>query len=165
MRRQGRNRAARSPHCDLKPAPASVILACGLQSGRQMGRIRQIALQCVGRAVMFGSLAIGCVMVGFSFNPVSAFRSGAFMALMMAAVLMWKAMTAGTKNPKRTEVWLYLDEKARPIDAAAQKVFRTVMREVYVLYAWISFGAAVGLFALSLVFMLFGLKAYVPPSA
>lgn len=127
-----------------------------------MGQIRRIALQCVGRAVMFGSLAIGCVMVAFSFNPVSAFRAGAFMALIMAAVLMWKAMTAGTRNPRRTEVWLYLDEKTRPVDAAAQKVFRTVMREVYVFYAWIALGAAVGLFALSLVLMLFGLKAYSP---
>lgn len=127
-----------------------------------MGQIRRIALQCVGRAVMFGSLAIGCVMVAFSFNPVSAFRAGAFMALIMAAVLMWKAMTAGTRNPRRTEVWLYLDEKTRPVDAAAQKVFCTVMREVYVFYAWIALGAAVGLFALSLILMLFGLKAYSP---
>lgn len=130
-----------------------------------MDQIRRIALQCVGRAVMFGSLAIGCVMVGFSFNPVSAFRSGAFLALIMAAVLMWKALTASTKNPRRTEVWLYLDEKARPIDAPAQKVFRTVMREVYVFYAWIALGTAVGLFALSLVLMLFGLKGYLPPGS
>ena len=128
-----------------------------------MYEIRRIALQCVGRAVMFGSLAIGCVMMGFSFSPVSAFRSGAFMALIMAALLMGKAMTAGSKNPKRTEVWLYLDEKSRPIDAAAQTVFRTVMREVYVLYARISLAASLGLFALSLVFMLFGLKAHLPP--
>lgn len=127
-----------------------------------MHEIRRVALQCVGRAMMFGSLAIGCVMVGFSFNPVSAFRSGAFLTLMMAAVLMWKALTAGTKNPRRTEVWLYLDEKSRPIDAAAQDVFRTVMREVYVFYARIALGVAVGLFAISLVFMLFGLKGYVP---
>ena len=32
-------------------------------------------------------------MIGFSFNPVSAFRSGAFLTLMMALVLMWKAIT------------------------------------------------------------------------
>lgn len=128
-----------------------------------MHEIRRVALQCVGRAVMFGSLAIGCVMIGFSFNPVSAFRSGAFLALIMAALLMWKAFTAGSKNPRRTEVWLYLDQKSRPIDAAAQSVFRAVMREVYVFYARISLGAAVGLFALSLAFMLFGLKAYALP--
>ena len=82
-----------------------------------MDEIRRVAVGCIGRAVMFGSLAIGCVMVGFSFNPVSAFRSGAFLTLTMALALMWKAMTAAGKNPKHTEVWLYLDEKSRPADA------------------------------------------------
>ena len=33
-----------------------------------MREIRRVAVECVGRAVMFGSLAIGCVMVGFSFK-------------------------------------------------------------------------------------------------
>ena len=42
-----------------------------------MEKVREVAVACIGRAVMFGTLAIGCVMVGFSFNPVSAFRSGA----------------------------------------------------------------------------------------
>ncbi|TIW31077.1 MAG: hypothetical protein E5V71_21605, partial [Mesorhizobium sp.] len=59
-----------------------------------MDEIRRIAVECIGRAVMFGSLAIGCVMVGFSFSPVSAFRSGAFLTLTMVLALMWKAMTA-----------------------------------------------------------------------
>nr|MBA3449572.1 hypothetical protein [Pseudaminobacter sp.] len=65
-----------------------------------MEQIRRVAMECIGRAVMFGSLAIGCVMIGFSFNPVSAFRSGALLTLLMTLVLMWKAMAAGTRNPK-----------------------------------------------------------------
>lgn len=128
-----------------------------------MDEIRRVAVACIGRAVMFGSLAIGCVMVGFSFNPVSSFRSGAFLTLTMALVLMWKAMTAATKNPKHTEVWLYLDEKSRPVDASARRVFATVMRDVYGCCARIALGVAVGFFALSLVLMLFGLEAYTPP--
>lgn len=128
-----------------------------------MDEIRRVALACIGRAVMFGSLAIGCVMVGFSFNPVSAFRSGALLTLIMALVLTWKAMTAGTKNPRHTEVWLYLDETSRPIDASARRVFSTVMHEIYVFYARIALGAAVGFFVLSFVLMLFGLQSYTPP--
>jgi len=128
-----------------------------------MDEIRRVAFACVGRAVMFGSLAIGCVMIGFSFNPVSAFRSGAFLTLIMALVLMWKAMTAGTKNPKHTEVWLYLDEKSRPVDVPAQRVFGTVMRDIYGLYARIALGVAAGFFLLSFVLMLFGLEGYTPP--
>lgn len=128
-----------------------------------MDEIRRVAFECIGRAVMFGSLAIGCVMIGFSFNPVSAFRSGAFLTLIMALVLIWKATTAGTKNPKHTEVWLYLDEKSRPVDVAAQRVFGNVMRDTYGLYARAALGVAAGFFLLSFVLMLFGLQAYVPP--
>ncbi|MDP3896981.1 MAG: hypothetical protein Q8Q62_09925 [Mesorhizobium sp.] len=129
-----------------------------------MDEIRRIAVECVGRAVMFGSLAIGCVMVGFSFAPVSAFRSGAILTLLMAVVLMWKAKAAASKNPKHTEVWLYLDEKSRPADGHAQFVLGTVMREVYGRFAQITLGVAIGFFALSLVLMLFGLEPYEPPS-
>ncbi|HEY6633580.1 MAG TPA: hypothetical protein VIZ90_19165 [Rhizobiaceae bacterium] len=128
-----------------------------------MDEIRRVAFECIGRAVMFGSLAIGCVMIGFSFNPVSAFRSGALLTLIMALVLIWKATTAGTTNPRHTEVWLYLDEKSRPVDVAAQRVFGTVMRDVYALFARAAFGVAAGFFLLSLMLMLFGLQAYVPP--
>jgi hypothetical protein len=128
-----------------------------------MDEIRRVAFACVGSAVMFGTLAIGCVMIGFSFNPVSAFRSGAFLTLIMALALMWKAMTAGTKNPKHTEVWLYLDEKSRPVDVPAQRVFGTVMRDIYGLYARIALGVAAGFFLLSFVLMLFGLEGYTPP--
>jgi hypothetical protein len=130
-----------------------------------MDEIKRVAVECVGRAVMFGSLAIGCVMIGFSFNPVSAFRSGAFLTLIMALILMWKAMTAGNRNPRHTEMWLYLDEKTRPIDGPARQVFATVTREVYGLFARIALAVAVGFFMFSLLLMLFGLNGYVPPNA
>ena len=128
-----------------------------------MDEIRRVALECIGRAVMFGSLAVGCVMIGFSFNPVSAFRAGAFLTLIMALALMWKAMTAGTKNPRHTEVWLYLDEKSRPVDVPARRVFGAVMRDIYGLYSRMALGVAAGFFLLSFVLTLFGLQSYVPP--
>jgi hypothetical protein len=128
-----------------------------------MDEIRRVALECIGRAVMFGSLAVGCVMIGFSFNPVSAFRAGAFLTLIMALALMWKAMTAATKDPRHTEVWLYLDEKSRPVDVPARRVFGSVMRDIYGLYARIALGVAAGFFLLSFVLTLFGLEGYTPP--
>ncbi|MEI5682512.1 hypothetical protein AAAK29_29850 [Mesorhizobium sp. CCNWLW179-1] len=127
-----------------------------------MDEIKRVAVECIGRAVMFGSLAIGCAMIGFSFNPVSAFRSGAFLTLMMALILMWKAITASTKDPRRTEIWLYLDEKSRPIDDPARQVFGTVMRDVYGIFARIVLCVAIGFFVLSVVLMLFGVKGYMP---
>ena len=128
-----------------------------------MDEIRRVALECIGRAVMFGSLAVGCVMIGFSFNPVSAFRAGAFLTLIIALALMWKAMNAGTKDPRHTEVWLYLDEKSRPVDIPARRVFGGVMRDIYGLYARIALGVAAGFFLLSFVLTLFGLEGYTPP--
>lgn len=127
-----------------------------------MDEIRRVALECVGRAVMFGSLAIGCVMVGFSFDPVSAFRSGALLTMVMVLVLTWKAMTAATRNPRHTEVWLYLDEKTRPADDRARWLFGTVMRDVYGLYARVALGVAVGFFLFSLILTLLGIEGYMP---
>lgn len=127
-----------------------------------MEKIREVAFMCVGRAVMFGTLAIGCIMIGFSFNPVSAFRSGAVATLLMATILMWKALTATRRNPKATEVWLYLDEASRPLDQHARFVFATVMREVYGRYAQFSLLVACALFAISLIFAAFGYEPFDP---
>jgi hypothetical protein len=129
----------------------------------EMEKIREIAVFCVGRAVFFGSLAIGCVMVGFSFSPVSAFRSGAVLTLLMAGVLLWKAMAAQSQNPKRTELWLYLDEKARPPEAHAQFVVATIMRDVYARFAQGALTVAFCFFLISFLLMAFGLEPYQPP--
>lgn len=130
-----------------------------------MEKIREVAFMCVGRAVMFGSLAIGCIMVGFSFSPVSAFRSGALATLLMATVLMWKAMASSRQNPKTTEVWLYLDETSRPLDQHARFVFATVMREVYGRYAQFALLTACALFGVSLLFRALGFEPFDPEAA
>lgn len=130
-----------------------------------MDKLREIAIACVGRAVMFGALAIGCVMVGFSFNPVSAFRSGAVLTLGMAAILIWKAATAHRQNPKTSEVWLYLDEHSRPADTHARFTFANVMKDVYGRFAQATLAVALLLFVISLGFMAFGFEAFVPEPA
>jgi len=127
-----------------------------------MEKIREVAVFCIGRAVMFGSLAITCVMVGFSFNPVSAFRAGAVLTLLMAAILIWKAYAAARQNPKSTEVWVYLDDKARPANEHSRFVFATVMRDVYARFGQASLAVACLFFAISVVFVMFGFKADQP---
>ncbi|EHK57258.1 hypothetical protein [Allomesorhizobium alhagi] len=127
-----------------------------------MDKIREVAVFCIGRAVMFGSLAITCVMVGFSFNPVSAFRAGAVLTLLMAAILIWKAYAAARQNPKSTEVWVYLDDKARPANEHSRFVFATVMRDVYARFGQASLAVACLFFAISVVFVMFGFKADQP---
>ncbi len=127
-----------------------------------MEKIREVAIFCIGRAVMFGSLAITCVMVGFSFNPVSAFRAGAMLTLLMAAILIWKAYAAARQNPKSTEVWMYLDQKARPANEHSRFVFATIMRDVYARFGQASLAVACLFFAISIIFVMFGFEAYQP---
>ena len=124
-----------------------------------METIRTIALQCVGRAVFFGSLAICCTMIGSAFSPVMSFRIGAFATLIMAGILLWKSREASRQLPKSTEVWLYLDEKTRPVDPQAVFGFRTVMRDTYAMFAWYALMAAMAFFVISLAFSLAGFSA------
>lgn len=123
-----------------------------------METIRKAAIMCVARAVMFGALAIVCVMFAFAFSPPAAFRTGAVLALVMAVVLLLKAHYALWQQPKHTEVWLYLDERIRPRDPEATRRFANVLRDVYGRFAAITFAAACGLFLISVVMIAAGME-------
>lgn len=115
-----------------------------------MDHIHKLATFCIGRAVMFGALAIGTVMLSFAFDLALAFHAGAVMTLMMVQILIIKALWAPRQNPKRTEIWMYLDKKARPAGAPAKAVFLNVLKDVYADFARGAFRVACGLFAASL---------------
>ncbi|MBL0936596.1 MAG: hypothetical protein IBJ07_17765 [Rhizobiaceae bacterium] len=121
-----------------------------------METIRQIAVFCVGRAVMFGALAIGLVMLSFSFDPAWAFRAGAIMTLVMAAILVFKAQTAKSKLPSRTEVWIYLDDGMKPKNDHAVRYFGKVLSEVYGRFAQVSLMVACAMFVVSQTFFAMG---------
>ena len=82
--------------------------------------MRRIGFETVTRACGFGSLAIFCIMVGLSFNPLVAFQSGGALTMFMTGVLVVKAFEARTKPYRRTEMWLYLPDEARPPPAASR---------------------------------------------
>lgn len=127
-----------------------------------MEKFRQVAMICVGRAVLFGWLAIGLVMLSFSFNPAIAFRAGAVMALAMATILLVKAFEAGRKSPRHTEMWLYLDDRSRPVNPESKQVFRNTVREVYGRFAQGVFLLACVMFVLSIVFVGLGYDKNLP---
>jgi hypothetical protein len=127
-----------------------------------MERTRQIAFSCVGRAVMFGWLAIVCVMFAFSFSPVAAFRAGAVLALGMSAILVIKAFIAMRQQPKYTEVWIYLEKHERPRNDPARAVFMNMMREVYGYYAQRVFVISCVFFVTSLIFIGLGFESTLP---
>ena len=121
-----------------------------------MEHMQRIAFEIVLRACGFGSLAIFCVMIGFSFQPRAAFQAGGMLTLLMAAVLMLKAYEARTKNHRRTEMWLYLPKEERPPEAFAQRTCSAVLQETYLTFARWSASIAVGMGLLALLFSLLG---------
>lgn len=104
-----------------------------------MEDMRRIAFETVLRACGFASLAIFCIMIGLSFNPLVAFQSGGMLTTLMTGILVLKAYEARSKPYRRTELWLYLPKEARPPDAVAQRITAALMREVYLSFAlWTS---------------------------
>ncbi len=123
-----------------------------------MEHMREVAFATVLRACSFGSLAIFCVMIGLSFEPRAAFQAGGFLTTLMAAILIFKAREALTKNYRRTEMWLYLPKEVRPPEAYAQWASATVLRETYLTFAKWTSAIAVALWALALAFSLIGTR-------
>jgi hypothetical protein len=121
-----------------------------------MHEMRRIAFQTVQRACLFGSLAIFCTMVGLSPDPRLAFQAGGTMTMMMALALIYKAREALTKHYKKTEMWLYLPKDVRPPEAYAQRVSSTILRDTYLTFALWTSAIAVVMWAVVLLFSLFG---------
>ena len=121
-----------------------------------MEPMRRIAFETVFRACGFGSLAIFCVMIGLSFEPTAAFKAGAMLTLLMAAILMLKAYEARTKNYRKTEMWLYLSKDERPPEEFAQRACSTVMQETYLRFALWTACLSVAMGLLALLFSLVG---------
>ena len=121
-----------------------------------MEYMRRVAYEVVLRACAFGSLAIFCVMIGFSFQPQLAFQTGGTLTMLMTVVLVFKAFEARTKDYRRTEMWLYLPKDSRPPEAQAQWASATVMRDTYLTFAkWTSL-IAIAMWVMALFFSLMG---------
>lgn len=121
-----------------------------------MDHMRKVAFETVSRACLFGSLAIFCIMVGFSFEPRLAFQTGGTLTVLMAGILIYKAREALTKPYKKTEMWLYLPEQYRPPEAYAQWAASTVLRDTYLTFALWTSAIAILLWAIALLTSLLG---------
>ena len=119
--------------------------------------MRQVAFATVLRACGFGSLAIFCVMIGLSFEPRAAFQAGGFLTTLMAAILIFKAREARTKNYRKTEMWLYIEKDFRPPEAYAQWASSTILRDTYLTFALWTSAIAIAMWVIALIFLLVGL--------
>mgnify|MGYP005848291151 CR=1 FL=1 len=116
--------------------------------------MRRAAELSVGRAVGFGALAVGCVVLGLAAFPVLALRSGAALTMMMAAILLLKARQAPARPFKRTEVWLILGRPEHLPPSLAQRLIGTALHDVLTRYGHWSAGIAVAFWLASLVWRL-----------
>lgn len=116
--------------------------------------MRRVAYATVLRACGFGSLAIFCLMVGLSFEPRLAFQAGGILTLAMTGILILKALEARTKPYRRTEMWLYLPEEARPPAASAQQITSIVLQETYLTFARWTAAVAIAMWLSALLFSL-----------
>jgi hypothetical protein len=94
-------------------------------------RIRSFAFLSIGRACLFAVLAITTVMSALIAWPVVAFRSGAILAMLAAAVLAIKALSAPRRNYRHTEVWILMGRRHDLPEDRAQAVFGGVLAATY----------------------------------
>lgn len=121
-----------------------------------MEYMQRIAYEVVLRACGFGSLAIFCVMIGMSFDPLMAFKAGGFLTMAMSVILIFKAYEARTKPYRRTEMWLYLPKDQRPHETSAQWACATVLRETYLRFARWTASISIVLWVIALFFSIAG---------
>jgi hypothetical protein len=117
-------------------------------------RIRAAAEISIGRAVGFGALAVGTVVVGLVFEPVLALKTGSALTLLMAVVLLLKSAQARSRPYQRTEVWLILDKQLGLPEDRAQRMVSQVLHDTYDRYARRCLAVALGLWLLGLAFQL-----------
>jgi hypothetical protein len=117
-------------------------------------RIRAAAEISVGRAVGFGALAVGTVVIGLVFEPVLALKTGSVLTLLMVAILLLKSEQARTRPYRRTEVWLLLDRQLGLPEDRAQRMVGEVLHDTYDRYARRCLAVALGLWLLGLAFQL-----------
>lgn len=125
-----------------------------------MPEIREIAFFCIGRAVMFGSVAVLFIMLAFSFHLVWAFKAGAISMLIMAAILVWRAQTVFGQKPESTEVWLYVEESKRSNILKARTGFASEIQAVYVGFARVTFLIACAMFIIAFCLSAMGVEPY-----
>lgn len=100
-----------------------------------MDAIENAAFVSIGRACGFAGLAIFCLMLAMSVEPVLAARTGGGLYLAVTCILAFYAARARTRPYKRAELWAILAKDERPPARFAQRVIGEVLRETNLWFA------------------------------
>lgn len=111
---------------------------------QKLEKLRRVAFFSIGRAVGYSGLGIFVVMVGLSYDPVLALRSGGVLLLLLLAGLLLRAQRVHLADYRHTEAWNLLDKSERPDGPIAGKTVTSALREACLWFArWIAGVAAV----------------------
>jgi len=97
--------------------------------------VRQCAEVSVRRGLGFALLAIGCIVVGFSWDITLALETGAGSTLLLCAILFFRALDAPTRDYRKTETWILLDKRVKLPPDRMQKTIGTILQDLYRRYA------------------------------
>jgi hypothetical protein len=122
----------------------------------KLEKLRRVAFFSIGRAVGYSGLGIFVVMVGLSYEPVLALRSGGVLLLLLIAGLLLRAQRVHLADYRHTEAWNLLDRSERPDGPAAGRSVTAALREACLWFArWIA-GVAALIWICAIVFGLLG---------
>jgi len=110
--------------------------------------IEKLAVMSVGRGCFFAALAIWCAMIGLIYDPVLSLKSGGILTLLVAAVLLLKALGVTRRSYKKTEIWILLGRHTDLLPQHAQRLITTILRDTYLRYAL--YAGAMGILFLAL---------------
>jgi hypothetical protein len=116
-----------------------------------MDTIRRTAFLSIARGTAFTALAIFTLMIGLSFDPAMASRTGGVLTLITSIVLVLKARRAPMIDHRQTELWLMLDKDQRPPPELAQRLTAGALEEAYTVFAAYAAATAASLFALAML--------------
>lgn len=119
-----------------------------------MDRIEYFAEISIRRALAFATLGVMTAMVGLSYDPATALKTGAVLTGIVATMLAWKARRALTSPYRSTEVWMLLDRRHDLPEGRAQQVIGGVLSRLYRRYAELAGYAAALLWFSSLAYAL-----------
>jgi hypothetical protein len=116
-----------------------------------MNPFRQLAEQTLARDASFVALAGIVLMVAFSFEPPTAFKSGGTVALMFAAGQVFRASRLTDDGVHRLEAWRFLDPGERPAGDSGRRWARDSFEELLLRAAKTAAAIAIGCFSFALV--------------
>lgn len=120
-----------------------------------MEAIENAAVISVGRATGFAALAIVCIVMALSYEPVVAARAGCFLCLIVAAILFHYAMRAPSRPYRQTELWIILAKEDRPPKTIAQKLIGSALSRTYRKFAEYAVVSALIFMLLAVIFDFF----------